>query len=535
MENQFLVHVRQHEPNSTRTGLKLIIQAQGKINTQVSGFLNPEETIFSIEKNLLKDGVNQITLFDSSGLPVCERLIFKRPEHLLLIDSEEKIIVRNFRSKVQLNLKATNQNEPVASELSVAVYRNSDLGAYEYYDIVTELLLSSELSGHIEHPEYYFKHPDSATDKALDNLMLTQGWRRYCWKEVLGTGNTEYEYIPEFQGYTISGKVRDIRSNNTIKNLFAYLTIVDDENKTLLSRSNADGKVVFEVFEYYGAKNILKSLDINADKNTVLTLDAAFDTQEVQYVMPSWDINASLNDEINTNSISMQVENNFAPQEKANLSDSETEPFYAGHDQVFRLDDYTRFPTMLETLQENAKGVMLRKNKDGYYLRLFNPKLRKMLEGEPFVFLDGVPVQDFNKIMEIDPGTIDQIDVVFSEYVLGSKILHGLVNFSSFEESNMKAISSSASMISYQGPQISKEFYVAKYETEESKRSRKPDFRNALYWNPNIRSNSDGGCSFEFYTSDSAGEYIIHIEGIDDNGNPGSKKLELKVGAEGIF
>lgn len=535
MENQFLVQVRQHEPNSTRTELKLIIQAHGEINTQVSGLLIPEETTFRIEKNLLKDGVNQITLFDGNGLPVCERLIFKRPEHLLLIDSEEYIIQQDFRSKVRLNLKVTNQNEPVASDLSVAVYRNSDLGAYEYYDIVTELLLSSELSGHIEHPEYYFKHPDSATDKALDNLMLTQGWRRYSWEDVLGKGNTEYEYIPEFQGYTISGKVRDIKSNAPIENLFAYLTIVDDENKTLLSRSKADGKVVFEAFEYYGSKNILKSLDVNADKNIVLTLNDAFDTQKVQYALKAWDIKASLNNEIIKNSISMQVENNFAPQVKANFSKSETDPFYSGHNQVFRLDDYTRFPTMLETLQENAKGVQVKKNKDGYYLRLFDSKTRKMIDGVPLVFLDGVPVKDFNKIMEMDPGSIDQIDVVFSEYVLGSKLLHGLVNFSSFEESNIMTISSSASMISYQGPQISKEFYVPKYETEESNRSRKPDFRNTLYWNPNIRSNSDGICSFEFYTSDSAGEYIIHVEGIDGGGVPGKKRFLLKVGEQGIY
>ena len=47
------------------------------------------------------------------------------------------------------------------------------------------MLLTSELRGAVEEPGYYFARPTYQTNLALDNLLLTQGWRRFVWQDVL--------------------------------------------------------------------------------------------------------------------------------------------------------------------------------------------------------------------------------------------------------------------------------------------------------------------------------------------------------------
>lgn len=44
-------------------------------------------------------------------------------------------------------------------------------------NISTQLLMKSELRGHIESPNYYFTANTTQINEHLDLLMLTQGWK----------------------------------------------------------------------------------------------------------------------------------------------------------------------------------------------------------------------------------------------------------------------------------------------------------------------------------------------------------------------
>ena len=49
--------------------------------------------------------------------------------------------------------------------------------------IISSLLLSQELKGKIHEPQFYFKKDEPKADKALDYLLMTQGWRKFVWKD----------------------------------------------------------------------------------------------------------------------------------------------------------------------------------------------------------------------------------------------------------------------------------------------------------------------------------------------------------------
>ena len=68
---------------------------------------------------------------------------------------------------------------------------------------MTEMLLSSEVKGFIPNPAWYFEKDDDEHRQALDLLMMTQGWRRFDWREMAVQGEWNftqpYEQTPVLQ------------------------------------------------------------------------------------------------------------------------------------------------------------------------------------------------------------------------------------------------------------------------------------------------------------------------------------------------
>ena len=69
------------------------------------------------------------------------------------------------------------------------------------------MLLTSDIKGYIEKPNYYFNHPDEKVMADLDVLMQTQGYRRFSYDGILNDTYPQIHYVPE-QGITITGTLR---------------------------------------------------------------------------------------------------------------------------------------------------------------------------------------------------------------------------------------------------------------------------------------------------------------------------------------
>ena len=81
----------------------------------------------------------------------------------------------------------------------------------------------------------------------------------------------------------------------------------------------------------------------------------------------------------------------------------------------------------------------------------------------------------------------------------------------------------------YEGMQLEREFYSPLYETEAKVSERLPDFRNVLYWSPNLKIDSNGKKSISFYTSDQQNKYTVVVQGISPEGKLGASKIEILV------
>lgn len=165
------------------------------------GFVQTEagkgQTI-DMDAQTLRTGVNQVTVFDAKGRIWADRLFFVR---------NGQTAIGNTLSFSGLSKKETDPYAPVkveirggvpGSSLSVAV---RDAAHTEYlYDnnnIMTEMLLSSQVKGFVENPTYFFEKDDSEHQRALDLLLMVQGWRRYDWRSMSTPGAFELLHQPE--------------------------------------------------------------------------------------------------------------------------------------------------------------------------------------------------------------------------------------------------------------------------------------------------------------------------------------------------
>lgn len=116
--------------------------------------------------------------------------------------------------KVELPIRCEGVSEPTVFSLSIRD-ANTDEVSYDNGNILTDLLLSSELRGFIAYPAYYFESDDEAHRRHLDQLMMVQGWRKYKWQELADTAR-QMRYQPETT-MTVEGHVYQMPSINEVE------------------------------------------------------------------------------------------------------------------------------------------------------------------------------------------------------------------------------------------------------------------------------------------------------------------------------
>ena len=153
----------------------------------------------------LPAGVNDLTLFDSDGHILADRLFFVQPRNVTAITSVGAVNPTTTYAPyapITVSLQAPAPN--VTFSLSVTD-TSTDEPTYNDGNLMTDLLLSSELRGFIARPAYYFERDDAEHRQRLDLLMMVQGWRKYPWQELSDT-TRQLRYEPE-RTMTVSGAV----------------------------------------------------------------------------------------------------------------------------------------------------------------------------------------------------------------------------------------------------------------------------------------------------------------------------------------
>ena len=163
--------------------LYLRVQCRGEVYGITSCRLGNELRI-KIPLSGLPQGPAEITLFNSSLVPVAERLIYINLDKKLNITTELSKEIYPTRGKATLKISVKDENgRPVVANLGVTVFDKLYQNPRDSNNILTYYYLSTQLKGRIFNPSFYF-NKGKHQEEALDLLMLTQGWRKYVWNDL---------------------------------------------------------------------------------------------------------------------------------------------------------------------------------------------------------------------------------------------------------------------------------------------------------------------------------------------------------------
>lgn len=508
----------------TRNLVKEVLRAQ----------LSGNKAVFQVNKQKMGEGMSHLTVFNSARQPVCERLYFKRPSAKLKIDIQTDKPEYASRDKISINLKTSDKLlQPQIADMSMAVVMIDSLQTLQFTDIQNWLLLQSELTGSIENPGYYLTDSTTAGNDALNNLLLTQGWRRFKWEDVLARKTPTFEFITENEGPVLNGVLTDKRTGAVQKNILATLTVPGENFELRSATSKSDGSIRFNLNDFYSTNEIILQTVNAADSNIKITMANPFSESFSTAAFPRFNLLEKWKDQLLYRSINTQADNAYLVEKKRQAFTApviDTNVFYGKSEKMYYLDDYTRFITMDEVMREFVVDVRVRKQSDGYQFRVVNGVYKTLFDQDPLVLIDGLPVSKLDKLMALDPLKFKRIDVATHRHYLGPLISDGIVSFKSYQgDLGGYELDPNSVVIAYDGLQRQREFYAPLYETAEQKQTRLPDLRNVLYWMPDIKTAEDGKQTVSFYTSDLKSNFAVIVQGLTANGLSGSNVTTFTV------
>jgi hypothetical protein len=204
--------------------------------------------------------------------------------------------------------------------------------------------------------------------------------------------------------------------------------------------------------------------------------------------------------------------------------------FYGKPDIELRMRDYIQLPLMEEVFFELTPGVQLKRKRDTYNMTIADPVSGMIYEKPPVLLIDGVVINDPAVLAAIDPETVEKIDVIKDLYLVGDYMFFGIVNvITKAGDFSSTSLPENAIRLKYRVIEPGVSFTSPDYSSVALKKSRIPDFRNTLYWNPSAKTSAGKGKSIGFWTSDGIGKYEVNLQGVNQKGEPVSSIKTITV------
>ncbi len=164
--------------------LAMTIMHEGRVE---EFHLLTEGSRFKVQGSKLPCGVHQVTVFDVAGRVWADRLFFVTKQE----EMQPTLTVSGAKDEYQPYEQITLDVQGKAKDTPVSLAVRDGYQADALFDnanILTEMLLSSEIRGFVPDPGWFFEKNDEEHRQALDLLMMTQGWRRFNWRDMAVKG-----------------------------------------------------------------------------------------------------------------------------------------------------------------------------------------------------------------------------------------------------------------------------------------------------------------------------------------------------------
>jgi hypothetical protein len=484
----------------------------------------------------LPDGIVQITIFNESGQPLAERIILVNQNNYYFITdihTNEKNLTKKGKNVIQIDIGDT-----LVSNLSVSITDAGTTTATDDENIYSSILLTSDIKGYVHNPAYYFSSTEDSVRAHLDLVMMTNGWRRFKWEDVIAGKWPAIKYIP--QPYiTVRGQVLGLPQVDLVnKELSIILKTKKENNNFFTIPVTNKGEFILSDMLFYDTAQVF--YQFNNDKNKRLTSNASFDFRNSFILGPNkpvTDLWPTLKPVVPDSSTQKKNERltklrqdefiegqkvktlqgvevtsrQRTPEQK--MDDEYTSGFFKGGDgYTFVVGDdplANSSLSVLDYLKGKVAGLQITGSGDNMDL--------SWRGGSPSLFMNEM-TSDVSLIQSTSMSDVAMIKVFRPPFfgAMGGGSGGAIAVYTKKgggSNSNVTGLNS----VSIAGYSPVREFYSPDYSKPDEKN--KSDYRTTLYWNPYlIFDKSNRRAIIPFYNNDNCKRFRVVIEGINEEG-----------------
>ena len=534
--------------------------------------LTEEPSATTISTKDFPEGVCRVTVFDTEGGILCSRSFYHRKASAmpqLTVTSDVDRLQPFGRAELSFTLTDAKGN-PFRDRFCLSVRDTRSQGTPNTDDLRTSMLLSSDLRGLIEKPEYYFEADDEEHNAALDLLTMVQGWERYDWQTMAGVKPFEEIHRTE-PGITVNGWALNHSGKQPlpgVKVLAAFVPTDKSQTERFECVTDQNGYFGFDLSDFYDLGKLTISVETEKDRLIGTNARIKFERSMLpaaRAILPQETILTGLNSSKSTKGKSTQKE------------DEDDFPVIIDQDKGYVLDeveiegkrkyiDYYRFkaydvPADVEVQLDKAEfttdltGFLIDKGYqaifdpddstffiDGHQVFWYVHNSKRFLNQGVYEFPQNIDTKDIKSVLVFDKvmTKLNAINLspLYTEYMqhTASTIYDNYDN--GLDTSMYKnvllvdvlikedyEISYRSELLNIDKRLTNVAGYSSPYQFYSPTYPNGPipgdvDYRRTLYWNPNVITDADGHAKVEFYGNSNTVHFNVTGAGMTAAGVP---------------
>jgi len=481
----------------------------------------------------LPSGILTLTLFDANWNAIAERITFINNEDYSFqpqMEVQRWGLSKRKRNEIEIHIPDSLQD----ANLSIAV-TDAAIEKDTTDNIISHFLLSSEIKGRVYNPAYYFSNNSDSVAQHLDLVMLTNGWRRFKWEDVVKGKLPQIKYPRDTSYLFLSGKVFGVaKSQLTGRESIALIAKDSSGSRMMIMGINPDGTfgdpnlILFDTLKvYYSLKSKflsqaeakfmidrLPAPNYTAFSKNFMYSNNLFDTTGVSHhsllASKALDIANIDRGQVMKTVVIQTIKKSPVKV----LDDKYTSGLFKGEDayQFDLVNDQlaSGYPNIFTYLQGRVAGLQVNANAI--------PPTLSWRGGSPTVYLDEVQT-DADMISSVPVSDIAYVKVFRPPFMGGSGGGNGAIAIYT-RKGNDVAPNSTGGLSSntVAGYTPIKQFYSPNYDRFDP-RNDHLDIRTTLYWNPLLETTQKNKTiKLSFYNNDVTQSFRVVIEGMTKDG-----------------
>ena len=339
------------------------------------------------------------------------------------------------------------------------------------------------------------------------------------------SATAEAAELPEYEGEIIRGRIAGATTDEIegLKGRSAFISVPTEKSDLYSSVVDNDGMIKFVTNNIYGTKEMVCEIEDNDLARCHIELISPFVSPKLKGI-PALQMAPSIKEDLQRRGLSVQLCRSFSADTLASLMPIRENPLIPSYDAIeYKLDDYKRFPVMRELFIEFINEIKVRRVDGKEQLKVkthLKERVSLFDKNNSLIMVDGIPIFDHSQVIEYDPLLVESVVVYPYKYYTGWRSFCGMANFVTYKK-NLPGIkfNDGVRVVQFKGCSYPMAFTCQEIGEDF------PDYRELLYWHPQIKLPAGESSSIKVKIPANVKEIRICAEGMMENGTPFSINL----------